>query len=158
MASAGVISFELVVDLSRCSELLLKAVSTYKGRRSVHLVEIPDLIGNIDKGSGLVKLLLYQFVTEDRGELLGGEGLAGSRIEKGSGLVLHISSEVVPCLGHFILCKINLVRDIVFSHFISPFIFPGTNKKYLSHSKFTAGTGSNVYLRCHPAWCDITPT
>jgi hypothetical protein len=37
----------------------------------------------------------------------------GAGIEKGRGLILHISPYVVPCLGDLVLGEINLIGDLL---------------------------------------------
>ena len=45
-------------------ELLLKAVSPDKRRRTVHLIEIADLLRDLDIPVVVIQLLLHQFLTE----------------------------------------------------------------------------------------------
>ena len=80
MAAGGVVALELVVDLSRCAQLLFEVVSTDEGRWTEHLVEVLYLLWDVDIRCSLVKLLLYQLIAENVAKLLSGAGLACCRI------------------------------------------------------------------------------
>ena len=96
MAAAGVVALELIVDLRGCAERLFKAVCSYKRSGTVHLVEVLYLLRDVDIRSLIVKLLLNELLAEYYGKLLGCHGLACAGVEQRSGLVFHISPEVIP--------------------------------------------------------------
>ena len=75
MAAAGVVALEFVIDLGRGLELFLQAVGPDQGGRPVHFIKVPDLLGDLDVGGGVVQLLGHQLVAEDGLELVGGHGL-----------------------------------------------------------------------------------
>ena len=116
MASTGVVSFELIVDLCRGSQLLLKAVCPNQRGRAVHLVEVPDFLWNLDIWSGVVQLLLCQLLAEDRGKLLKLKRLVCARVQERCRLVLHICTKVIPALRQLVFRKIDFVRDFIFAH------------------------------------------
>ena len=120
MAARGVVALELVVYLRRCAQCLFKAVSPYQRRRSVHLVEIPDLIGNVDVRVLIVQFLLDQLVTENHAQLFCGHGFEGLGVKQGSRLVLHISPDIVPLLRHLAFFEIGLVGNVLI-HNKTPF-------------------------------------
>ena len=113
MGTGGVVPLKLVVNLGRGLELLLQAVGPDQGGGAVHLIEIPDLLGDGDVGGVVVQLLLHQLLAEHPAQLLGGHGLEGTRIQQGGGLVLHVRAQVVPSLGHLAFFEIDFVGDRV---------------------------------------------
>ena len=121
MAAAGVVALELVVDFRGSVESLLEEVCADKRRRTVHLVEVLDLFGNVDISVGVVKLLRDKLVAEYGSEILSGHGLEGSGIEQRSRLVFHIGAHVVPLCGNLVFVQINFIRDFCFRHRNSPF-------------------------------------
>ena len=75
MTAAGIISFKFIINLRRCFKLLLQAVCPNKGRRTVHLIEIYNLLGNINIAVVVIQFLLYQFFTEHDGKFFCCHGL-----------------------------------------------------------------------------------
>ena len=114
MASRGIVTLELVVDFCRGSERLLEEVGPYERGRTVHLVEILDFFRNVEIWCVIVEFLPAEFLAENRGEFFQGERLAGTRVEKGSRLVLHVCPDIVPLCRNLIFSEINLVRDFLF--------------------------------------------
>ena len=102
MTAACIITLELVVNLCRCAEFLLKAICTNEWRRSVHFIEIKDFFRNINIWCSIIKLLLYKLVTENMTEFIRSNRFQCSRIKKRSRFFLHISTNVVPLLWEFI--------------------------------------------------------
>ena len=96
VASGCVVAFELVIDMCGSSECFLKAVGPDRGRRSVHLVEVLDFLGNLDETCVVVQFLLHQLLAEDSLQLLCRHGLESAGVEKRCRLVLHVRTEVVP--------------------------------------------------------------
>ena len=129
MAAARVVALEFVVDLRGGSERLLEAVGAHQRSRTVHLVEIADLLRDLDERGGIVKLLLNELLAEDAAHLLRSQGLAGPGIEQGGGLDLHIRTDVVPGLGDLFFRQINFVRDLVLVHDAFSFQNRKQNKK-----------------------------
>ena len=115
VGAGGVVAFELVVDLRRGLELFFQAVGADEGRRTVHLVEVADLLGNRDVAVFIVQFLRDELFAEDRGQFLGGHGFHGAGVQQGSRFVLHVGPDVIPCLREFVLVKIHFVRDVVVS-------------------------------------------
>ena len=66
MASARVISLELVIYLSRSAESLFKTISSHKRCRSVHLIEVQNLLRYINIRVIIIKLLLNELIAENR--------------------------------------------------------------------------------------------
>ena len=64
MASTGIISLELVVNLRRSLQLLLQAVCPDKWSRTVHLIKIPYFLRNLNMTVVIIKFLFHQFITE----------------------------------------------------------------------------------------------
>ena len=104
----GVVAFELVVDVCRSAESLFEEVSANERRRTVHLVERADVFRNFDVSGIVIEFLLDEFVAENRLQIFESHRLAGSRVQKRSGLLLHIGTDVVPCLREFIFVEISL--------------------------------------------------
>ena len=103
VAAADVVALELVVDLRRGLELFLKAVSSHQRGGTVHAVELQDLVGDGNVSRVVVQFLLNKLCAENRLQIRGGDRLAGAGIDQGSGLVLHVGTDVVPCVGHLFL-------------------------------------------------------
>ena len=59
MASAGIISFKLIINLRRRIQFLLQTVCPHQGRRTVHLIEIKYLLRDIDITVIIVQFLGY---------------------------------------------------------------------------------------------------
>ena len=151
MGTAGVVALEFVVDLRRSLELLLQAVGPDQRGRTIHLVEILDLLGDGNVGVFVIQLLLHQLVTEHAAKLLRGHGLVGAGIEQRGRLVLHVRPDIVPCLRHLRLFEVDLVGDFLVCHGKGSFLIRavarlvvGTKKR--SCPRESAGTGSE-----HPA-------
>ena len=111
VAAGGVVALEFIIDFGRCLELFLQAVGPDQGRRTVHLIEIPDLLGDVDIGGDVVQFLLYQLLAEHRLQVGGGHGLMGARMQQRGGLVLHIGPHVIPGLGHLVLFQVDFIGD-----------------------------------------------
>ena len=157
MGSAGVVTFELVVDLRRSAELLLKEVSTYQRRRTIHLIELQDLFRDREIRRIVIELLLNEFIAEYRTQFLGLHRLMCTRIEKRCRLVLHVRTHVVPCGWDLLFVKVGFVRNFL-RHNLSPFVLLGQillfcrkNKNPAPASKFLLGQERYSFLRCHPA-------
>ena len=159
VGTGGVVPLKLVVNLSRGLELLFQAVGPDQGGGAVHLVKVPNLLGDGDVSVVVVQLLLHQFLTEHALQLLGSHGLAGGRVEEGGGLVLHIGPDIVPCLGHLVLFQVNLIGDLFpcchghrLLSSIVPGIVPGQKQKRSCPMLVLQGQKRKQLLRCHPAW------
>ena len=118
VGSAGVVSLELVVDLCRGVELFLKAVRADQRRRTVHLVEIQDIVRDRDVGRVVVQFLLDQLIAENACQFLCLHGFVGARVEKGRRLVLHVGTDIVPCFRHLGFFKVDFIWDLIdiFAH------------------------------------------
>jgi hypothetical protein len=116
VGAGGVVPLKFVVDLRRGLELLLQAVGPDQGGGAVHLVEVPDLLGDLKIGGAVIHFLLHQLGAEDALQLLGGHGLERSGIEEGGGLVFHVGPEIVPGAGHLVLGEIDFVGNFVRAH------------------------------------------
>ena len=139
VASTGVVALELVIDVRRGLQLLLQAVRAHQRRRAVHLIEILDLFRDRDIGIFVVELLSDQFLTEHGAELLSRHGLKGSGVEKGSGLVLHISPDIVPCLGDLVFGEIDLVGNLLIFFVCHGFFLSGAQAPFaMDHLALTA--------------------
>ena len=113
VGAGSVVALKLVVDLGGGAQGLFQAVGPYQGRGTVHLVEIQDLLGNGDLPVIIVQLLADQLVAEHRAQVLKAHRLSSAGIQQGSGLDLHVSPDIVPCLGHLIFGEINFVGNVV---------------------------------------------
>ena len=123
VAAGGIVALEFVIDLRRGSELFLEAVRAYQRRRTVHLVEIADLLRDGDIRRVVVQLLLDQLVTENGAQIVKAHGLAGARVHERRGLILHVRADIVPILGHLRLRQIDLVRNVFGFHSCFSFLF-----------------------------------
>ena len=113
MRAGRVVALELVVDLGGRAEGLLQVVRAAQGRRAVDAVHLQHRFGDVDVGRVVVQLLANQLVAEHRAQVLKAHGLSGAGIQQGSGLDLHVSPDIVPCLGHLIFGEINFVGNVV---------------------------------------------
>ena len=113
VGAGGVVALKLVVDFGRGLELLFQAVGPDQGRGAVHLVEVPDLLGNGDIGGVVVQLLLDEFITEYGTQVVEAHGGSGAGIQQGRGLGLHIGPDVVPGFRHLVFGEIDFVGDVV---------------------------------------------
>ena len=116
VAAGGIVAFKLVIDLRRRAELFLQAVGPDQRRRTVHLVEIADLLRDGDIRRVVVQLLLDQLVTENGAQIVKAHGLAGAGVHERRGLVFHVRADIVPILGHLRLRQIDLVRNVFGFH------------------------------------------
>ena len=116
VGAGGVVALKLVVDFRRRVQLLLQAVGPDQGGGAVHLVEVPDLLGDLKIGGAVIHFLLHQLGAEDALQLLGGHGLERSGVEEGGGLVFHVGPEIVPGAGHLVLGEIDFVGNFVLAH------------------------------------------
>ena len=123
MAAACVIALEFVIDLSRSSELFLKAVCPDKRRRTVHLVKSDNFFGYRDKCRIVVKLLTYKLFAEHGFKLFGFHGFSRAGIEQRSRFVFHVGTQVVPSFRHFAFIKVDFVRDFLLRHIHVSFLF-----------------------------------
>ncbi len=124
MGTAGVITFELIVDLRRSSELLLKEVSTYQRRRTIHLIELQDLFRDREISRIVIELLLDELIAEYRAQFLGLHRLMCTWVEKRCRLVLHVRTHVVPRGWDLLFVKVGFVRNFL-RHNLSPFVLLG---------------------------------
>ena len=122
MGSAGVVTLELVVDLSRCTELLLEEVSTYQRGRTIHLVEFQDLFRDREISSIVIEFLLNEFIAEYRSQFFSGHRLMCARVQKRSRLVLHVGTDIIPSGWDLLFIKIRFVRNFL-RHNLSPFVW-----------------------------------
>ena len=122
VAAAGVVAFELIVDVRRCTQLLLQAVSPDQRGRTVHLVEISDFLRDVEVCCVIVQLLLHQFPAEHMLQFLCRHRLVGGRVQQRCRLLLHIRPNIVILFRHLVFCQVDLVRDLVSvgCHFHSP--------------------------------------
>ena len=104
----GVVAFELVVDVCRSAESLFEEVSANERRRTVHLVERADVFRNFDVRSVVIEFLLDEFVAEHGLQVFESHRLAGTGVQKRSGLLLHVGTDVVPCFREFVFFKVSL--------------------------------------------------
>ena len=116
MRARGVVALELIVDLSRGLQLLLQAVGPDQGGGTVHLIKVPDLLGDGEKGGVVIQLLGHQLGAEYIFQLLGGHGRSGAGVDEGGGLYLHVSPQVIPRPGHLVLGQVDLIRDFLLAH------------------------------------------
>ena len=75
VAAGGVIALKLVIDMCWRTQCFFQAVSTYQRRRTVHLVKILDILGNVKIRCGIVQFLLHQLIAEHMREFFCGHGL-----------------------------------------------------------------------------------
>ena len=113
VGAGGVIALKLVVNFRGGLELFLQAVGPDQGGGTVHLVEVTDLLGNRNIGGVVVQLLLDQLVAEHGPQVVEAHGGAGTGIQQGRGLGLHIRPDVVPGFRHLVFGEVDLVRDVV---------------------------------------------
>ena len=116
MAATGVVALKLVIDLGRRVERPLQKICADQRRRTVHFVEVLDLLRNVDVGVGVVQLLRHQLLTEYGRKLLGCHGLMGRRIEQRRRLVFHVRADIIPFCGDLALVKVGFVGDFVLFH------------------------------------------
>lgn len=96
MAAGGVVALEFAVDLCGRAQFLFEIVGADERRGTEGFVIFHNLIGNIDIAGCGIKLLLCKLLAEDRIQLFELQGLHGPRVQKWSGLLLHIGPQVIP--------------------------------------------------------------
>lgn len=96
MAAGGVIALEFAVDLCGRAQFLFEIVGADERRGTEGFVIFHNLIGDIDIAGCGIKLLLCKLLAEDRIQLFELEGLHRPRVQKWSGLLLHIGSQIIP--------------------------------------------------------------
>ena len=148
MASGGVVALEFVVNMRRGPQFFFQTVCPDERRGTIHFVEIPDFLRDLDPGVGLIQFLADQLVAEHRPELFKSHRLKRSRVQKRGRLILHIRPEIVPGPGHLIFFDVDLVRDLVLVRHVAhlPFFLlvhaPGRYKKRpVPAIQIHAGTG-----------------
>ena len=122
MRTRSVVAFELVVDVGRSTEGLFEEVGANERGGTIHLVERADVFRNLNKRSFIIEFLLDEFVAENRLQVFESHRLAGSRVQERSGLLLHVGTDVVPCLREFVFFKVSLDLTVELervSHFCS---------------------------------------
>ena len=122
VATAGVVAFELVVDVRRGAKRLFQEVGADERGGAVHLVESQDVFGNFEVGGIVVEFLLDELVAEHGLQVFESHGLAGTRVQERCGLFLHVGTDVVPCLREFVFFEVSLDRAVEFER-VSHFIF-----------------------------------
>ena len=122
VGARGVVAFKLVVDVSRSAESLFEEVGADQRRRTVHLVERENVFGNFEEAGVVVQFLLDEFVAEHGLQVFEGHRLAGTGVQERSGFLLHVGTDVVPCLREFVFVEVSLDRAIEFER-VSHFIF-----------------------------------
>ena len=162
MGAGGVVALKFVVDFCRGLKLFLQTVGPHQGRGAVHLVKVPNLLGNGDLPGVVVQLLADQLVAEHGTQVVKAHGSAGAGIQQRGGLVLHIGPDVIPGFRHLILGEIDFVGDFrlgfhsVHSFQKSAFSKGCVKKRPSSLEKEPVngsfGTKALKLLRCHPNW------
>ncbi|KAF5084164.1 hypothetical protein DSECCO2_80310 [anaerobic digester metagenome] len=122
MTATGIISFKFIINLCRCLQLFLQAISTYQWGWAVHFIIILNLLRNINICIGVIQFLLYQLFTENRCQFFCRHRFQGTRIQKRCRFFLHIRPHIIPLLWHLLLIQINFVRNLIFFHAVSPLI------------------------------------
>ena len=108
MRTRSVVAFELIIDVCRSAEGLFEEVSANERRRTVHLVERADVFRDFDVCGIVIEFLLDEFIAENWLQVFESHRLAGTRVQKRSGLLLHVGADVIPCLRKFIFVEISL--------------------------------------------------
>ena len=122
VAAARVVAFELVVDVGRSAESLFQEVGADQRRRTVHLVERENVFGNRNVWRVVVEFLLDEFVAEHGTQVFETHGLAGAGVQQRGGLLLHVGTDVVPCLREFIFFEVSLDLTVELER-VSHFLF-----------------------------------
>ena len=112
MRAARVVAFELIEYLGRRVERLFQELRVNEWAGTEHAVEAEHLVGDVEPLGVVVKLLRYEFFTEDGFHLGSREGLSCAWIQQRCRLYLHVSTHVVPLGGHLFLTQVDLVRDV----------------------------------------------
>ena len=151
MAARGIIALEFIVDFGRRAERFFQMIGAHERRRTVGAVIFPDGFRDGKKRGGVIQFLLNQLITENTGQFRGRHGLMGAGIQQGSGLVLHIGPEVIPCGRNLGFAEVNLVGDGVVGHSAVSFLNVGTEKKKSCPKQNSLLGQDAIILRCHPA-------
>ena len=120
VASRRVVAFELVVYLRRSVEGLFKIVRPAERRRSVYLIYVHHLVRYVEISRFAVHLLCRKLFAEHGIEILQLGRFSRRRIYHGSGLLLHVRSEVIPLLRYLVFREIQPVWYFS-DHCLSPF-------------------------------------
>ena len=161
VGAGGVVSLKLVVDVRRGLELFLQAVGPDQGRGAVHLVKVPNLLGDGDFRRVVVQLLADELVAEDAPQILEAHGGPGAGIQQGGGLVLHVGPDIVPGGRQLLLGEIDLVGNFFKGHDACSFPTYGLSRRRSVKKRppstkgpvtGTFGTKVLKLLRCHPNW------
>ena len=115
MRAGGVVALELVVNFGRRAQRLFQEGRVDERRGAVHPVKVQNRLRDVDHRCGLVQLLLYQLLAEDRLHLLRRERFTRAGVNQRRGLVLHVRPQIVPLLRNLMLFEVNLVGN-VFAH------------------------------------------
>ena len=107
-----VVALEFIIDLGGRIEQLFKAVRTHERRGTVHLIEVPDLFGDLDELILIVELLIDALLAEYAAKVLFRAGLARRGVHEGLVPPLHVSFDIIPGTGHLVFREIDLVRDV----------------------------------------------
>ena len=158
MGAGGVVALKLVVDFRRRVQLLLQAVGPDQGGGAVHLVEIPNLPGNLEVRGVVVQLLGHQLFTEDALQLRGGHGLERGGVQEGGGLVGHVGPQIVPYPGHLVLRQIDLVGNFLLTHGFALLSDGAGQKKTPLSLAFSAGTEAIHTSAVPPGLASTTPS
>lgn len=110
MASGCIVSLKFVVNMSGRIQCFFKTICSYKRRRTVHFIKIPDFFRYIDKRCRIIQFLFRKFFTENVRHFLKGHRLKSCRIQDRSRFVFHMSTYIVPLFWHLILFQIDFVR------------------------------------------------
>ena len=149
MGTGSIVAFKFIIDFGRCLQFLLQAVCPDQGRRTVHLIEIPDLFRDRDQGMFIIQLLLDQLFTEYACQLFGCHGLMSRGIQERGRLFDHIGPYIIPIPGHLIFCQVNLIGDLLFfCHFVFLHHFV-----FMSDRLFSSGSLFRKQKKSCPAAC-----
>ena len=118
MTSGSIVALELIIYLRRGAERLLQEIRPHQRRRTIHLVEIQNLLRDIEIRCVIVQFLTTKLFAEDWLQLIHSKRLAGRWIQKRRRLVLHIGTNIIPLGRNLILSEIDFVRNFLFHDFI----------------------------------------
>ena len=105
MATKGIDTLVLEVDVRRGVESLLKTVCTHKRSRTIELILIPHLLGDIYPCMLHVELLLGTFGSKDMTEVVCGESLVSCGVKRWQRFVDHIGLNIIPLLGNLVFIQ-----------------------------------------------------
>ena len=77
MTAAGVVALKFVVNSCGSTELFFKTICSHKRGRTIHLIKVSDIFGDIEICSIVVKFLTDEFFTEYTCEFLSFHRLVG---------------------------------------------------------------------------------